>query len=219
MEPWDLYKNYHTLELINFFQNLKNSPKERDSCFFAIVFRFRQDLVGKCEIIFRKYNYSIDQIIEIVENTFSKYYKTHNFTIEKSSVTNVDLAFKTYLYSISRNELKNFYSNLIKKQNGLLYDGNEQIVTQMPNVPYSKLNNEEKIYFDTLKSLSYSHRVIYLTYKSYGKDGVNLPKELQAKIRTHLGNIKQSTVRKYKKEACDIMDRSKEIVKRLQNAK
>ena len=67
-------------------------------------------------------------------------------------------------------------------------------------------------------SLPYSHQVIYLTYTTHEKEGVNLPPKSRTELRNHLGGISQSTIRSYKKEAIDKIEEVKRIINEIKNS-
>ena len=215
MTSWKRFADNKTITLINLCQNADEDKADRDDAFLALCFRFRLDLLNKCEIICRNRGYDIDVAQTIVRNTLKKYGKSRKFILEKGSQTNADDCFKVYLYTIARNELTNYYHNEVKRKNGQLYDGTEKIITKLPEIDIDRLSPEDRIVHETLLSLPYSHQVIYLTYTTHEKDGVNLPKKLRAELRDHLGGISQTTVRSYKKVAIDKIEGAKRIIEKL----
>jgi hypothetical protein len=66
-----------------------------------------------------------------------------------------------------------------------------------------EMNLEQQILIKAIHSLTPSQRTVYLTYKQYEIDGFNLPNKLLKKLREHLGDVKQPTIRGLKKEALD----------------
>lgn len=217
MSDWKIFETTATEVLIDHLQGNQQDKVVCDKAFLALMFRFRQDLLNKCELICRNRGYDKDVAQLIAERTFSKYGKSKNFKKNEGKYDCVDTCFKLYLYGIASNELKNYYREEEKRKNGKLYDGTECIITQLPKIDLNALDEESRIIHETLLELSYSHRVIYLTYKTHEKEGVNLPKGLQLKLREHLGGIDQTTVRGYKKEAIDKIESAKKIIKRLKS--
>jgi DNA-directed RNA polymerase specialized sigma24 family protein len=215
MSDWKTLELHPTEVLIDFFQG-QTQPKEvGKNAYLALMFRFRKDLLNKCEIICKKRGFDIDVAQIVAERTFKKYGRSKKFRIEECKSSCVDTCFKLYLYAIAKNELNNYFREEEKRKNGLLYDGSENIITEIPNLDLESLDEEDRIIHETLTSLPYSHQVIYLTYKVHEKEGVNLPKSLRMKLREHLGGIEQSTVRTYKKEATDKLESVKKIIQRL----
>lgn len=218
MTSWKRFERKDTSSLISIFQAEGEDPINKDDAFLTLCFRFRRDLLNKCEIICRKLGHDIDVASEIAETTLKQYGKSRNFDHEKGTQTNIDDNFRVYLYKIASNELKKFYKNEIKKRNGQLYDGSEEIVTDFPQIDVSKLSPKERFIHERFTSLPLSHQIIYMTYKLHAKDGVNLPRKLQEKLRSHLGGISQSTVRTYKKEATDRLEEAKQIVNHFKDS-
>jgi hypothetical protein len=212
---WKRFENIETEVLIDFFQDPKQDDLVKDDAFLALSFRFRLDLLNKCEKICGNRGYDIEVAQKIAENTFLKYGRTKQFKIEKGNQIDIDTCFKVYLYKIASNELNDYYNQEEKRKKGQLYDGTEGLVTQLPTINIESLDPELKIVHQTLQSLPYSHLVIYLTYITHEVDGVNLPRKLQAQLREYLGGISQATVRGYKKEVIDKIENAKSIIKQL----
>lgn len=215
MSDWKTFEEHPTEVLIDYFQGNSQPEEVKKNAYVALMFRFRKDLLNKCEVICKKRGFDIDVAQLIAERTFKKYGKSKNFRIEEGKSDCIETCFKLYIYGIARNELNNYYREEEKRKNGQLYDGTENIVTQIPNINVEALNEEDRIIHETLMSLPYSHQVVYLTYKTHEKEGVNLPKSLRLKLREHLGGIEQSTIRTYKKEAIDKIESARQIIQRL----
>ncbi len=213
MNSLEILNSKSSEELIRLFQN-KLEP-DRDSAFIILVHRFREDLLKKCEISCKRYGHGPDVAEIIAENTFKAYAQTGTFDFNplKAKGKTIDESFQIYLYRISKNELINYYRQQEKKRLGHYYDGNETIIVNMPDIPIDRLDAENKLKYSIIQSLPDSHRVVYLTYKAYEKLGCNLPKKLQAELRHYLGDIKQTTIRAYKKEAIDKINQGLEILK------
>jgi hypothetical protein len=201
-----------TEKLISYIQEDEYDSTLKENAFLTICFRFRLDLIKICEVICRKRGHDKDVAIHIVEQIFLRYYKSRCFKIEKVIDNDFDKYFILYLIKIARNELIRWWQNEQKKQKGLLYDGTEELITELPAVNINKLNKEERIIHETLTSLPYSHQIIFLNYSYYERDGVNLPRKLLQQLRTHLGGISQDTIRGYKKETIDKIEATKKIV-------
>jgi DNA-directed RNA polymerase specialized sigma24 family protein len=213
METWRRLEKEDTATLIDCYQNDGNNENLRRDAFLVLCFRFREDLIKKCEVICKNRGHDIDIAIQIAENTFLKFGKTARFSNEKGTQSTIDDNFRIYLYSIASNQLKDYYRHNKKKEQGLLYDGNEGIITEFP-LPANP-SHEQQVIRDALLSLSHKHQVVYLTYLVHERPGVNLPKPLQAKLRAYLGGVEQATVRSYKKEAADKINAAKAIIQTL----
>lgn len=215
MTGWKRFENTDIETLINLFQANKTVDLDRDDAFLAICFRFRQDLLNKCEKNCSYRGYDIEVAQQITEETFRAYGKSKVFKVENCNQSNVEICFKLYLYKISSNLLNDYYKIEEKRKKGQLYDGTEGLITKLPNIELHDI--ESKIIHETLSELPYSHQVIYMTYTAYEKMGVYLPRVLQAQIREHLGGIEQVTVRGYKKEAIDKIENAKNIISKLKS--
>lgn len=215
MTNWKKFEFTSAEDLINLFQDEATDQLQQDEAFLALLFRFRKDLLQKTEIICAKRGYDTDVAREITENTFKIYAKSKGFDKFKANQSTIEGSFLTYLYRIAGNELNDHYHREQKKKKGLLYTGDEKIVTVLPVIDVIKLDPESRIIHRILESMSYSHQVIYLTYKTHERDGVNLPKKLLIKLRAHLGDISQTTVRGYKKEVTDRIENARSIIQDL----
>ena len=200
MKDWKRLNNKTTKEIITLFQ--EGESPDKDDAFFVLVNRFKRDLLNFCEIRCKSFGQGPNVAECIVEKTFQAYATKGKFLFENGKGKNDDHSFLIYLNGIAKNKLTDFYRDQQKKEQGLHYDGSECIVTSLPALP-DNAPMEAKVKYKVLKSLPYSHLVIYLTYKSYEKDGCNLPKKLLTELKNHLGGITQVTVRTYKKEAID----------------
>ena len=215
MSDWKRFESKQTEVLIDYFQNAENDENIKDDAFHALCFRFRSDLLKICEIICKRKGHNEDVAAEIVVNTFKKYYKTRCFKVEETNKANMDDCFLVYLSKIANNELINWWKKEQKRIAGQLYDGTEEIVTELPKIDVEKLDLESKLIHETLLSFPKSHQTVYLTYKAHEKEGVNLPRELQAKLRKYLGGISQVTVRTYKKEVTDKLEEVRGIINKI----
>lgn len=202
MEKWQQFSGSRTLELINIYQDATDADSNRDAAFIALCFRFRKDVLDKCEALCRRFKHSAELAEKITDSTFEKYGKKPGFNIEKSNTTDVDTAFKLYLYTIAQRELTNHYRKEKRRANGYDYTGDEKIITELPSIPIDRLDIKTKVKHQAIMSLPPSHRTVYLTYEFYERKGFNLPKHLRVQLREHLG-VKQNTIRTYKKEAKD----------------
>ncbi|NOU58889.1 RNA polymerase sigma factor [Marinifilum caeruleilacunae] len=209
-------KKVDTQELILQFQNIKSSEENRDQAFAVLCTRFRERILNKCEIRCNQFGYNITVAETIAERTFYKYAKSPGFDITKSKASSIDIAFELYLLGIAKRELTNYFREEKKKLNGTYYDGNEQIIENLPKVDISKMNLKARIMHLAILSLPDKHRTIYLTYKYYEKIGCNLPRSLLSKLREHLG-VSQNTIRSYKKEAIDKINSYIEVMEATKN--
>ena len=219
MRQWKDFESRSTEELISVFQDRAKDESHRELAFFALVHRFRQDLIQKCDIFCKRFGHGPNVAEAISGNTFTAYAKKGSFEPSKGKGKTLDDSFKIYLYGIARNELTNFFRVEEKKAKGLYYDGTEKVVSELPPVNVMELDQEDKLRYEIIQSLPKIHKAIYLTYKLYEREGCNLPKKLRLELREYCGGISQNTVRTYKKEAADKLEEGIRIMKMTLNSK
>jgi RNA polymerase sigma factor (sigma-70 family) len=211
MENWQDYEQYSSLDLIELIQ-LKDDPDYQEgaeAAFYAFVFRFRKDILNKCEIICKNWGYDKEIALEIAERTFQRFWKYPKFDPEKSGAKNLDSGVKLYLYGIAKRILTDYY-HAEHGINQSPYSGDEEIQTEFPDIDQWDMEPEQKKYLKkqyeiikkALNRLSESHKIIFLTYKAHEKEEYKMPRDLLKSLRERL-NLAQNTIRAYKKEAFD----------------
>jgi DNA-directed RNA polymerase specialized sigma24 family protein len=207
MPDWKQFENHTTEDLIKFIKR-KDQPEYTEAskdAFAAFCFRFRADLIRKCEVICSKWNYDIDAAIELAHRTFRKFWLKpfYDHSMRKSAKT-WDEGVKFYLYRIANNELINIYR---EHNDPNPYNGEETIIRDFPadlenfeTERKKELEERKEIFEMAFGSLSPKHKIIYLTYLIHAKDGKNLPRHLLKSLRDELG-LAQETIRYYNFEA------------------
>lgn len=198
MNSWQKFESKDTIELINIYQNTDH--EDRNNAFYVLVLRFRKDLLKFCEIRCQKFNQKHEVAEDIVDDVFKSYAKKPGFKESEAKGKNIYDSFLLYLCGFAKNALTNYYRLQKRKQDGKWSDGSEKIITDLPEPVDS--SPEEKVIYDFLNNLPYKHRVIYLTYSAYEKDGCYLPKKLLKELRDHV-QLDQKSIRVYKKEVLD----------------
>jgi len=204
---WKQFENESTEDLIQYIK-WKNQPdyfEASKAAFATFCFRYRADLIKKCEVICTRWKYDIDVAIELANRTFNKFWIKPNYDDNKrKQAESFEEGVRFYLYGIANNELINIYRENIDPSP---YTGDEDIIWDFPNgleniKPERKKELEEKreIIEMALSRLSPKHKPIYLTYLFHGKEGKNLPKHLREKLREEL-ELGQGTIRYYNFEA------------------
>lgn len=193
----------NTTDLISIFQSGGGQPSVKENAFIVLCIRFRKSLLEKCEFICKRWGHSVVVAEQIVDSTFRKYARYPNYQTSESKAQDDDTGFLIYLLAIAEKELINYYKAQRRKLNGCDYDGNEQIITELPPIPEDRLDVETRVKHAAIESLSKRHKTVYLTYEFYQRKGFNLPRKLQAELREHLGVDKQARIRGIKKEAVD----------------
>lgn len=204
---WKQFENESTEDLIQYIK-WKNQPdyiEASKAAFVAFCFRYRADLIKKCEIICARWKYDIDVAVELANRTFNKFWINPNYDDNKRKhAETFEEGVRFYLYGIANNELINIHRENIDPNP---YEGDEEIIWDFPDgleiiKPERKKELEEKreVVEMALSRLSPKHKPIYLTYLFHGKEGKNLPKHLRVKLREEL-ELSQGTVRYYNYEA------------------
>tara|TARA_R110000744_G_scaffold275736_1_gene388540 strand:- start:1403 stop:2083 length:681 start_codon:yes stop_codon:yes gene_type:complete len=212
MSNWNKLKDEPTLRLTEMFQDNKSTESQKENAFHAICYRFKDDVLKRSEIVCKRFGHDITVAEQVTTATFTSYAKKGGFLIQKANEQDVDDAFKSYLFKIAKNELTNYYREEQRKKN-YPYDGTEHIITELPVLEGMKLSIEQSIILKAIESLTPSQRIVYLTYSQYEKLGFNLPKKLLLELRQQLGDISQTTIRTYKKEAFDKIKSFTEVMK------
>ncbi|WP_243350078.1 hypothetical protein [Parabacteroides sp. FAFU027] len=207
MSHWKDYETTPTYELVELIKKRKEPSHESISraAFQSFVFRFSNDLTQKTEIICKSWKLSAEEASIIANRTFKKFWKHASFSEAKAKHINPDKAILFYLYGIAHNELVDYHN----EKNGINiypYDGSEEIVWDFPeiecdqeNMGFSITNEHYKIVKFALSKLTEKHKIIFLTYSTYERNGRKLPRHLLQKLRTELG-LTQDTIRYYKNE-------------------
>jgi DNA-directed RNA polymerase specialized sigma24 family protein len=196
-----------TKALVELYQ-IKDAPQpDRDNAFVTLTYRFRSDVLKKCEILCHNYGHDINVAETIAFRTFESYARKGKFDEAKGKGKTYDESFLLYLLRIAERELINYYrENERKKKNP--YDGTEQIYYELPETPAKqKIPLEKEIELNAINNLSKSHRTIYLTYKVHQRQGFKMPRKLLISMREQLG-LKQDTVNAYLKEARDVVNKA-----------
>lgn len=179
---------------------------------FAVLFdRFKERVTKKSEVVATRKGLMPSDVLEIVENTFKRFYK-YPKKFDPTRRKDCDEALKFYLYGIAQRECTKLYC----KRMGIgvsPYTGNEEMVYDFPEIPEgfsipgisrSQLEKEREILELALGRHSWKHKVIYLTYKFVRKEGHNMPRPLLKEMREELG-LGQGTINTYLKEITDTM--------------
>lgn len=212
MSNWNILKDEPTLRLAEIFQDEHSTEFQKENAFHAICYRFKDAVLKRSEIVCKRFGHDITVAEQVTTATFTSYAKKGGFLIQNANKQNVDDAFKSYLFKIAKNELTNYYREQQRKKD-YPYDGTEHIITELPVLEGMILSVEQSIIIKAIESLTPSQRTVYLTYRQYEKLGFNLPKKLLQALRKQLGDISQTTIRTYKKEAFDKIKSYTEVMK------
>ncbi|MDZ7777157.1 MAG: hypothetical protein U5L09_16845 [Bacteroidales bacterium] len=144
MSDWKHFENEQTSDLIQIikWKHEKDFAKDAEAAFTALCFRFRSDLISKCEVISNRHQYDIDFAKELANRVFRKFWLNPNYDDEKRKYAkNCDDGLKFYLYAIARNELINMFRESI---NPSPYTGNEEIIWDFPEIDFDSMQPERR---------------------------------------------------------------------------
>ncbi len=212
---WQEYKDEKTEDLLEIIK-WKDQPeyaKAAEAAFIVFCFRFRDDVVSKCEIICSKRGYDKQVAAIIAQRTFERFWKYPRYDHEKSNAKNIDDGLKFYLYGFAENEISNWRNEQLSP-----YNGDEEIKYSFPEYNLDGISVEKRgilkkrmdIVSKALDRLTEKHKIIYLTYEANRHPGHNLPGHLYKKLRDELG-LTQNTVRYYYNEAKNKIEEYLEI--------
>lgn len=208
MSEWKQFENETTSDLVQIikWKDQAEYGNDAEGAFIAFCFRFRADLIKKCEVICRNYKYDIDFAVELANRVFHKFWINPGYDDSKRKhAKSCDEGVKFYLYGIARHELVNIHREDIGPSP---YTGEEEIVWDFPEINMANMSAEKRkelverreIMETALNRLTPIHKAIYLTYLVYHREKKNLPKHLLKKMQTEF-DLAQATIRYYRFEA------------------
>lgn len=211
---WEELKESRTDELIDLIKKKDQVDHYyvAEAAFITFTFRFNNEIIDKCRKVGRKWGYDSDTCDMLAQRTFERFWNyPSGFDKMKCKSMLIDVCVKFYLFRIAQNCFFDYYKELAGSIGP--YDGTEEVVVTFPSVdhlqlPEGKVNDLRKIHDaieEALSMLSPKHKIIYLTYKAYEKEGFKLPRHLLKKLRAEL-ELTQNSIRVYKKEAFDKVD-------------
>lgn len=208
MTDWKQFEKESTEDLIQYIK-WKEQPdylEAAKAAFAVFCFRFRADIIKKCEIICVRWKHEISVADELANRVFSHFWDKPNYDDSKRrNAKTFDEGVLFYLYGIANKELTNIYRQQIDPSP---YTGEEEIIWDFPEIDLSSMPVERKkelfekreIIEMALNRLSPKHRAVYFTYLVHGHKGKNLPTHLYRDMQETLG-LAQTTIRYYNFEA------------------
>jgi DNA-directed RNA polymerase specialized sigma24 family protein len=205
---WEELKDENTQDLVEYINSMIDPDYKElgEAAFIVLTFRYREDLIKKCVVLARKWKRDDDDAVELANRVFARFLKYPRYRHSECVSADVDKCFKRYLYKIADREVIGLFNPKLSN-----YDGTEAVIKSLidPETDYEPeklkaLIEYEKRLDQIFAQLTPKHKIIYLTYKYYEKEGHNLPGTLLAELRETLG-LSQSTLRIYKKEAIELV--------------
>ena len=212
---WEDLQSERTIDLIEYIRYKEQSDylELAESAFIAFTFRFRREVIDKCRKIGAKWGYDTEISDMIADRTFDRFWRYPNgFDEANCGKMEVDNCIRFYLFRIARNCFVD-YGKEVLGSFASPYDGTEDVIVEFPDVDQLDISEDrrddlEKIHDlieRALRTLSPKHKIIYLTYKAYEKEGYRLPRPLLQKLREELA-LTQNSIRVYKNEAFQTID-------------
>ena len=175
---------------------------------FAGYFENRIKL--KVEKIAYNLGYNESAAFEAIQCAFAKVWYYPSFDMEKSRCKDPERAIIVWLTQIAVSQMHQFSQ---KGECTQIKDEEDLSVIEEPvdfiSLGLVNLSDAEKMKLviamnKRLSVLDEKHRIVYLTYKAYQVQGKKLPRSVLGKLRKRLSLV-QTTVRVYKKEACEAL--------------
>ena len=184
--------------------------------FRVFTFRYQLDLLKKILPICKNWGYDEQVATELAYETFARIWKYTKFDILKAKQKDFDKAVSVYLYGIAGRLLADFKRS--QENEPYPFSGDEEIIRDFPDIENMDIGKERKAILKerfehiqkALNRLTPKHKIVYLTYKQYELDTKNgefkLPRKLLKNLREEL-DLTQNSIRVYKKEAFDEVDK------------
>lgn len=209
--PWIVSNETETKTLVEIFRSSEAPQTARDQAFIYLTYRFRKEVLDKCEILCKKFGYGVSTAEMIADVTFESYgRKGASFDERKGNGEDYDESLLLYLLTIAQNEFTNYYRNIQRKLESP-YDGTEDIIYNLELISednLSKLSMKSRVEYEIVSELPPVKRAIYLTYGVHQREGFKMPRRLLERLRSEFGDIKQKTVNAYLKDVRDSINQA-----------
>ena len=213
---WQDLQSESTFDLIDFikYKGEAEYSELAESAFLAFTFRFRKEVIDKCRKIGRNWGYDNEVADGIAEAAFERFWQyPYGFNAARCKNPEPDNCVRFYLFRIANHCFFDYVKHLTLEETSP-YDGSEDVVVEFPAIDNLDISDSKKedlkkmrdLIDAALKTLTPKHKVIYLTYKAYEKEGYKLPRPLLEKLREDL-NLSQNSIRVYKKQAFQAIEK------------
>lgn len=207
----DSMKKVDGASLLRSIANKSNNKEEAEKAFTLFVSNFEQKIKLLVEINARNLGYDENVAFEAIQCAFNKVWLYPSFDMNKSRCKDGEKAIIIWLVQIANSQMHQFRRKGVCAQ--ISEEEDLSIIeeaSQFIDYHMSDLDPEKKLEYvmafnKKLSVLDEKHRIIYLTYKAYQISGKKLPRTVLEKLRKRL-NITQTTVRVYKREACETLN-------------
>lgn len=208
---WQDYSKASDEDLVEYIK-WKDQPDYQttaEEAFEAFTFRYCDDVAKKARVIATNWGYDVDIGDLVAERAFAKFWKyPKGFDPKECKRPTLNECIIFYLFRIAQRCLCDYYNNEHEPPNP--YNGSEEVVVEFPelevlDLPVERLGELKKSHTlmkGALDRLKPKHRIIYLTYRAYEKEGYKLPRPLLKALREEL-DLTQTSIRVYKKNAIE----------------
>lgn len=195
-------------ELLEYISFKAEFPREAELAFVEFCRRFERDLLEKAEVYCSRFGYNEVIALDVAHCTFARIWKYPTFDTKKAKSKDSDKAILLWLYPTMYTQILKYEHSdtcsepeeedlgIVTDVDGLIekmYDGDD------PD-DIRSLRSKLKVLESAFVGLTEKHKIVYLTYKAYEREGKNIPRSVSKKLQSTL-NIAASTIRIYKKEA------------------
>lgn len=200
-------KTASSLNLLEFISWKEEYKEEAEEAFREFGYRFQEFILKTSEITCAKWNKNEVVALDIAMCTLERVWKYPTYNHEKSNATNIDKGIKLWLTKIIYTQLANHHNK------GTCYEPKKEtdltLIHTIDELVDKKIESEEtkkslklklQIVDEALSSLTYKHKIIYLTYKLYVPNGEYIPRDVSKKLQEEL-SLTSASIRKYKEQA------------------
>ena len=208
METAEEIKTVCSLELFVYIGWKTDYPDEAKNAFKELSVRFERDVIRMAEVACSKWGYDETVAYDISNCVFQRVWKYPSYNQKKSKTKDINKGIKLWLHRIVYTQLANYNNK------GFCYETDDEtdlslIETIEDLVEGFGVSDDKKrvvlkkmnVVDQALSHLTHKHKIIYLTYKLYCRNGKKyIPRAVSKKLQGELG-LAQGSIRKYKEEA------------------
>ena len=199
------------IQLLKTIANKADDIKAAQDALAIFAGYFETKIMLHVEVIANKYGFDGNVAFEAIQCAFAKVWYYPTFNMKKSHNDDPEKAIVRWLIRIAVSQMFQFSkkgecTQITDEEDLSVIESSEEFVSlKLPNrSPQEKIELVRALN-KKLSVLDEKHRIIYLTYKAYQIQGKKLPRSVLEKLRKRLC-ITQTTVRVYKREACEALN-------------
>ena len=179
-----------------------------NAAFGLFCAKYEIRLLKLVEVQCVKLGYSAEYAYKAIECTFARVLRYPTFDMNKSRCKDIDNAIIKWLNQIAFTQILKFKNNgecaevTLEEDLSVVTNASDfyKIVTEHSYIPENEKKDKIRMLDEKLSNIDEKHRIVLLTYLAYGSYYKSLPRSLLLRLR-HVLNLKQSSIRAYKKEA------------------